>query len=76
MKATIALLGIGLVAVTVTFGACLVVLHRDVQALQAELATRQTVQAARPGVITCPEFRHHRWAVPGAYAVLPARCGK
>jgi hypothetical protein len=72
MRTTIALLGIGILAVTVTFGACLVVLHND----YVELSGHQTTQTARPGVITCAEFRHRRWTVPGAYGVLPVRCGK
>ena len=74
MRTTIALLGIGLVAVTVTFGACLVVLHNDYASLRAELS--RSSSHVPPSVITRPEFRHHRWAVTGPFAVLPARCGK
>jgi hypothetical protein len=74
VRTTIALLGIGLVAVAVVFGACLVVLRNDYASLRAELS--RSSSHVPPSVITCPEFRHHRWTVPGAYGVLPARCGK
>jgi hypothetical protein len=74
MKAAFALLGIGLVAVTVVFGACLVVLRNDYASLRAELS--RSSSHVPPSVITRPEFRHRRWTVTGPFAVLPARCGK
>lgn len=55
MRTTIALLGLGLLGVTVTFGACLVVLKHDVGQLQAHHG------AQNPGTsqtVTCGQLQH------------------
>ena len=53
------MLGIGLVATSLVFGTCLLLLKHDYTSLQRELAHPAASS------ITCPEFRHVQLRVHG-----------
>ena len=61
MRTTVSLLGVGLVATTVTFGACLIVLRADVGQLQRQHSAR--IPASQE--ITYANLSHLRLRVHG-----------